>query len=567
VAFSASAFDEWGNNVPVTPTWRVTAGGGAINDQGIFAAATSGVSTITADVDGIATSATATAQCVPPRTETAAGLTFTVVCGAYADVWLNGNGLDGASITKTVDGAVVAVEAAFGRSLTHRLNVNVFATKAGFDIGLKQLLRVEPTPLEEGVFIPPAIVAIDWSAPDIPEAIARHEITHLVVDEAAGRRIAVPYWLHEGLATLNEFPVSADTALISRYCTASAAKANQLPALSSIATGAGWRAYVNDVGVIAYYFAAQVASFVVADSASQSNLLDKIAGGLSIESAYTAASGRPFETFTSELGDRAVALADGYPGIRRSHGVRRLRTAARHARQRHHLERALRRIELADDDSLRLRHGSPRQRLAARDVPGDAQRTRRPRHREPSPLAKPGRRFPAVWEHGDLHRHFGGGLRDGLDLIDEHRSVGAERSGQHHPDLGLFGSEHDLSDEIEVDHRQPDLRVEHRLQRVQDLLLFLGLRDDRCRLLLVSHFFFGHCVSFYRRTQATRLGTAVSRTLSTIDVASGAYSVHPSRRTVMSPGRPPMNGTRSATTRRTPKPRITAPMRTRTRPN
>ena len=156
---------------------------------------------------------------------------------------------------------------------------------------------------------------IDWSGGDLPEAIARHEITHLVIDEAAGRRVAVPFWLHEGLATLNEWPVSADTALISRYCTASAAKANQLPALSSIASGAGWRAYVNDVGVIAYYLAAQVASFIVADATTESNLLDKIGGGLPIEGAYEAASGRPFATFTSELGDRALALADRYPGI------------------------------------------------------------------------------------------------------------------------------------------------------------------------------------------------------------------------------------------------------------
>jgi hypothetical protein len=314
VAFSATAFDEWGNSVPVTPTWRVTVGGGAIDEQGIFAAGGAGVSTITADVDGITTSAIATAQCVPPRTETAAGLTFTVVCGANADVWLNGNGLDAASITTTVDDAVVAVEAGLGRSLRHRLNVNVFATKAGFDIGLKQLLRVEPTPLEAGVFIPPAIVAIDWSAHDIPEAIARHEITHLIVNEVAGRG-AVPFWLHEGLATLSEFPVSADTALISRYCTASAAKANQMPALPTIATGAGWRAYVNDVGVIAYYLAAQVASFIVSDAGGQSNLLAKIGGGLPVEAAYTAASGRSFDTFMSELNDRAVALADAYPGI------------------------------------------------------------------------------------------------------------------------------------------------------------------------------------------------------------------------------------------------------------
>ena len=314
-AFSATAFDEWGNSVPVTPTWQVTAGSGRIDEQGIFTADGSGVSTITMDIEGITTSATATARCIPPRTETAGGLTFTVVCGASADVWLNGNGLDAATVTKTIDQSVAAVETAFGRPLRHRLNVNVFATKAGFDIGLKQVLRVEPTPLEEGVFIPPAIVAIDWSGGDLPEAIARHEITHLVVDEAAGRRVAVPFWLHEGLATLNEFPVSADTELISRYCTASAANAGQIPVLSSIASGAAWRAYVNEVGVDAYYLAAQVASFMVADAASQSNLLDKIRGGLPIESAYAAASGRSFETFTSELSGRALALAERYPGV------------------------------------------------------------------------------------------------------------------------------------------------------------------------------------------------------------------------------------------------------------
>src|SRR5438046_8595947 len=77
VAFSATAFDEWDNSVPVTPTWRVTGGGGTIDGQGIFTAGASGVSTITLDIEGITTSATATAQCVPPRTETAGGLTFT----------------------------------------------------------------------------------------------------------------------------------------------------------------------------------------------------------------------------------------------------------------------------------------------------------------------------------------------------------------------------------------------------------------------------------------------------------------------------------------------------------
>jgi hypothetical protein len=314
LAFSATAFDEWGNSVPSPVTWRVGAGAGSIDGEGIFVAGTSGASTISAEIDGLVATATATARCVPPRNENAADLIFTVVCGVYADVWLNGQGLDAASITTTIDEAVVAIETAFGRPFGHRLNVNVFSTKENFDRGLRQLFRVEPSPLEEGVFVPPSLIGIDWSAPDIPEAIARHEITHLMVAEIAGRQ-PVPFWLHEGLATLNEFPVSEETALVSRYCTASAAKIERLPNLSAIVTGAEWRAYVKEVGVVAYYAAAQIASFVVSDAGSQSALLDKMAGGLPVESAYLAASGRSFETFLSDLGGRAQALADRYPGV------------------------------------------------------------------------------------------------------------------------------------------------------------------------------------------------------------------------------------------------------------
>src|SRR5438093_971858 len=106
--------------------------------------------------------------------------------------------------------------------------------------------------------------------------------------------------------------------------------------------------------------------------------------------------------------------------------------------------------------------------------------------------AKPGRRFPAVRQDGDLDGHLSGRLGDGLDLIDEHRSVRAERRRQHHLDLGLFGREGDLANEVEVDHRETDLGVEDRLQRIQDLLLLFSLGDYWCRLLLIGGFLFGH---------------------------------------------------------------------------
>src|SRR5437773_5791948 len=72
---------------------------------------------------------------------------------------------------------------------------------------------------------------------------------------------------------------------------------------------------------------------------------------------------------------------------------------------------------------------------------------------------------------------------------------------------------------------------------------------------------------YYRRTQATRLRTTVSRTLSTIDVAIGAYRVQPLPRSVISPGRRPTSGTRSATTSRSPRNSAAAPARTSTRPS
>src|ERR1700716_2089488 len=94
VVFSATGFDEWGNLVQVSPTWHVSFGGGTIDQQGVFVASSPGTSTVTAEMAGFTASANATAECVPPRTETTAGLTFTVICGTNADIWLNGKGLN-----------------------------------------------------------------------------------------------------------------------------------------------------------------------------------------------------------------------------------------------------------------------------------------------------------------------------------------------------------------------------------------------------------------------------------------------------------------------------------------
>src|SRR5439155_24551323 len=64
----------------------------------------------------------------------------------------------------------------------------------------------------------------------------------------------------------------------------------------------------------------------------------------------------------------------------------------------------------------------------------------------------------------------------------------------------FLGRELDFADKVEVDHREPDLRIEHRLERIEDLLLLLGLRDDRGRCFLCCFcfglLFFCHRSSF-----------------------------------------------------------------------
>ena len=67
--------------------------------------------------------------------------------------------------------------------------------------------------------------------------------------------------------------------------------------------------------MVAYDIAAQVTAFMVSDVGGQTNLLDKMAGGLPVESAYEAASGHSFTSFVADLPDRARALADRYPGV------------------------------------------------------------------------------------------------------------------------------------------------------------------------------------------------------------------------------------------------------------
>ena len=313
VRLSVKATDTWGNELTVPAFWRVAAGAGSIDGDGLFLAGRAGTSRITAEIQSVAAGATITAACPAPRAETTAGVSFTLACAESADVHIGAGGLSAQAVTETVDTAVAAVEKSFGRVFERRLEINVFPTKDSFDNGVRQLLHAEPTPGEEGIFAQPNSIVIDWGAPESPEAIVRHEVTHALIATTARR--GIPLWANEGLATLHEFPVSESAALASRYCTASAAMNGRLPNLGVLATSQDWASYIGDVGPLAYAIAGQLAAFAAEDANGSANLVEKLSTGLTFDAAYAAASGRTYDSFVAGLPARARALAERSPGV------------------------------------------------------------------------------------------------------------------------------------------------------------------------------------------------------------------------------------------------------------
>jgi hypothetical protein len=203
-------------------------------------------------------------------------------------------------LASTVDAAIARVERALARPLTTTPRILIFATRASFARGARDLFGYSPATAASvaasygGVFDPRTLtIAISWeSTVDAGLAdILAHELTHLATREIVGHDAVLPTWFEEGLAARIQTGAAAidgDGQLAARSLLASA------PAtLDTLDTLADWhRAYAR-IGVALYAVSAEAVGAIEAQIGHDATiaLLADVGGGASFEDAYQARGG------------------------------------------------------------------------------------------------------------------------------------------------------------------------------------------------------------------------------------------------------------------------------------
>jgi len=312
------------------PTWTVTPMGlGTVSANGIFTAGASAVvGTVTATA-GVATeSVPVTVQA--PTPVTVGGISFLVRTSGSADVYIEDTitTVDAATISSAVNADVARIQQDYGRPFVGRPQLYVEATTATYQKAQAAILGVPQAfdtagPVASrfesaGVYYLGKI-AIDWSLinDQHPFSTARHELTHMMIDEIAGQA-TVPAWLNEGSARLEEFTVGGSKwfGTVDTYRAVSLAATNQLFSIDQLTSQSAWNARAFPAGTYQYSEAQAVVQFLRNEIgiAGEIGILESLAAGQSYDEAYAAATGRTTATFAGTIAPRLRALGAS-PGI------------------------------------------------------------------------------------------------------------------------------------------------------------------------------------------------------------------------------------------------------------
>lgn len=266
------------------------------------------------------------------------------LCVAGADVFTE-TSIEGPDLGVLYDQVVedlAAVQREFAWTLHVPPTIDVFATTASYTAGLMTELgysRVTAAFVAENsvaFFEPePRAILVSWEAvrERRPVAAIRHELTHYLTLEACAPHCElVPAWLNEGQARLAEATIPGGEWRLARvrYEAASMAATNTLLPLSALVSQRQWNAVTSWAGYYKYQEAARATEVLREDiggAQPMARLYDRLRRGEPVASAYTALTGRTFDSFVSGLAARfAEAVPAGpavvvTPGPRADHGV------------------------------------------------------------------------------------------------------------------------------------------------------------------------------------------------------------------------------------------------------
>ncbi len=328
---TATVKDQFDETMPQSlPTWRVAPLAlGAVATSGFFTAgATGGVGAITAT----AGNAFETIQLavVPPVSVTKGGISFLLRTTGSTDFYAEAtvSRFAAGMINTQVNADIAKIQLDYGRTFAARPEVYLLATDATYSTAQTQILGLAPTfvstqsladPFESAGVYYRKRVAMDLAriGNGIPFTTARHELTHMIIDEITGDA-PVPAWLNEGSARLEEFTIPGALwwRTVEQHRAVSMAVNGRQLSTEELTSQGSWNSREGLLSRYQYAEASQITQLLRNEIglAGQMQILSLMGAGHAFEEAYGAVTGRSWADFAASVPARLRAIATS-PGI------------------------------------------------------------------------------------------------------------------------------------------------------------------------------------------------------------------------------------------------------------
>ncbi len=327
----ATVKDQFDDLMPQsTPTWRVAPLAlGTVAAMSVFTAgATGGVGAITATAGNA--SETIQLTVVPPVSVTKGGIPFLLRTTGSTDFYAEAtvSRFAAGAINTQVNADIAKIQQDYGRTFAARPEVYLLATNATYETTQAQILGLGSAfvaaqsiadPFESAGVYYRKRVAMDLAriGNGIPFTTARHELTHMMIDEITGDA-AVPAWLNEGSARLAEFTIPGAQWIraVNQHRAVSLAVNNKQLSTDALTSQGSWNSREGLMSTYQYAEASQIVQVLRNEIgiAAQMQILSLIGAGRTFEESYAAVTGRSWADFAASVPARLRALATS-PGI------------------------------------------------------------------------------------------------------------------------------------------------------------------------------------------------------------------------------------------------------------
>jgi len=328
---TATVKDQFDQAMPdALPTWRVAPFSlGSVASSGLLTAGSvGGTGSITATLGNA--SETIQLTVIAPAPVTRGGISFLLRTTGSTDFYAEANvsRFEAGAINTQINADIASIQQDYGRSFAARPEVYLLATDVTYATAQTQILGIapvfvtSPTLVDEfesaGVYYLKR-VAMDLAriGNGIPFTTARHELTHMMIDEITGDEL-VPAWLNEGSARLEEFtiPGAQWRRVLDQHRAVSMVVNGRQLSTDELTSQGTWNSRQGLLSTYQYAEASQIVQLLRNDIglAGQMQILRLIGAGRTFTEAYGAVTGRSWPEFAASVPARLRALSTS-PGI------------------------------------------------------------------------------------------------------------------------------------------------------------------------------------------------------------------------------------------------------------